>query len=127
MTDLRAYHRRIGVVTGLAERHDPDMLTSRARQIARTGFASKSPLRGEFRGSSGNLEAAGSVGQDGAGSARGGGRGSVLQGDSHPSGQPRIKEPRLLVQVEHLQGLPEPLLGRLHLENVGDCLLRVLR
>jgi hypothetical protein len=32
----REYHHRIGVVTRLAEQHDPDMLTSRARQIART-------------------------------------------------------------------------------------------
>lgn len=32
----RAYQRRIGVVTGLADRHHPEMLTSRARQIART-------------------------------------------------------------------------------------------
>lgn len=32
----REYQHRIGVVTRIADRNDPDMLTSRARQICRT-------------------------------------------------------------------------------------------
>lgn len=33
---VNAYHRRVGLVYRLAEQHDPDVTTSRARQIART-------------------------------------------------------------------------------------------
>lgn len=34
--DERAFGRRIGIVTRIAERHDPGMLTSQARRICRT-------------------------------------------------------------------------------------------